>query len=77
MKEVREMMKVEKAGNFEKTLKGVRSKIDKLGARRLHHLKEKGIGTWLAATPNNMCATVLYRQLGSEMNFATDTVWIF
>ena len=33
--------------------------MNKLGARRLHHLKEKGIGTWLAATPNNMCATVL------------------
>ena len=59
MKEVREMMKVEKAGKFEKTLKGVRSKIDKLGARRLDSLKEKGTWTWLAVSPNNMCATVL------------------
>ena len=59
MKEVREMMKVEKAGKFEKTLKGVRSKIDKLGARRLDYLKEKGTGTWLAVSPNNMCTTVL------------------
>ena len=40
-------------------MKGVRSKIDKLGARRLDYLKEKGTATWLAATPNNMCGTVL------------------
>ena len=40
-------------------MKGVRSKIDKLGARRLDYLKEKGTRTWLAATPNNMCSTVL------------------
>ena len=59
MKEVREMMKAEKVRNFEKTLKGVRSKIDQLGARRLDYLNEKGTGTWLVATPNNMCGTVL------------------
>ena len=59
MKGVREMMKVEKAANFEKTLESVRSKMNKLGAQRLEYLKEKGSGTWLAATSNKPCGTVL------------------
>ena len=64
MKEVREMMKVEKAAKFEKTLESVRSKMDKLGAQRLDYLKEKGTWSWLVATPNNTCDTVL-----SEVEF--------
>ena len=61
MKEVRERMKVEKMGKFEKTLKDIRNMIDKLGAQRLDYLKGKGTGTWLplVATPNNTCGTVL------------------
>ena len=59
MKGVREMMKVKKAAKFEKTLESVRSKMDKLGTRRLDYSKEKGTGTWLATTPNNTCGTVL------------------
>ena len=44
-----------------KIWKVFRSKIDKLGVRRLDYWKEKekGTGTWLAATPNTMCGTVL------------------
>ena len=45
MTEVRERMKIEKAGNFEKILKGIRCKIDKLGAQYLYYLKEKDTGT--------------------------------
>ena len=40
MKEVRERMKVEKVGKFEKVLNGIRSNVDTLGARRLDYLKE-------------------------------------
>ena len=53
------MMEVEKGAKFEKTLESVRSKMNKLGARRLDYLKEKGTGAWLAATPNNTCGIVL------------------
>ena len=55
----REMVKVEKVAKFEKTLESIRSKMDKLGARRLDYLKEKGTETWLVATSNNTCGTVL------------------
>ena len=33
--------------------------MNKLGAQRLEYLKEKGSGTWLAATSNKPCGTVL------------------
>ena len=52
-------MKVEKAGNFEKVLEGVLSKIDKLEEWRLDYLKEKCTETWLTATPNNIYGIVL------------------
>ena len=52
-------MKVEKAGNFEKVLEGVLSKIDKLAAWHLDYLKEKCTGTWLTAIPNNIYGIVL------------------
>ena len=44
MKEVRVRMKVEKAGKFEETLKGVGSKIDKLVTRRLNYLRRTVLG---------------------------------
>ena len=53
------MMKVEKAAIFEKTLESVRSKMDKIAARRLDFLKENDTGTWLVAIPNKACGTVL------------------
>ena len=33
--------------------------MNKFGARILDYLREKGTGTWLAATPSNLCGTVL------------------
>ena len=33
--------------------------MDKVGARKLDYLREKGTGTWLAATPINLYGTVL------------------
>ena len=33
--------------------------MDKDGVRRLNYLKEKGTGTWLAATPSFICGTIL------------------
>ena len=70
-------MKVEKAGNFEKVLEGVLSKIDKLAAWHLDYLKEKCTGTWLTAIPNNIYMILSYRQLSPEMNFVIDTGCIF
>ena len=37
----------------------VRSRLDKNGIWRLDYFIDKGRGIWLAATPNNMCGTVL------------------
>ena len=45
-----------KADNF---LDGLKSKMDKLGARELDYLREMGTVIWSAATPNNLCGTVL------------------
>ena len=59
MKAVREEMKKKKSDASDEVLKKIEKEIDKKGARRLNYLKEKGTGTWLAATPSFMCGTVL------------------
>ena len=40
-------------------LDGLKNKMDKFGTRKLNYLRERGTGTWLAATPSNLCGTVL------------------
>ena len=59
MKEVREEMKKKKLAASDDVPRKVESGIDKNGARRLNYLKEKGTGTWLAATPSFICGTAL------------------
>ena len=57
-----ETMRVEirkkKTERSEILLEKIKNSIEKKGAMRLDYLKEKGTGTWLAATPNNLCGTV-------------------
>ena len=56
---VRARIKEEKVVKADKILDGLKSKMDKFGARKLDYLREKGTGTWLAATPINLCGTML------------------
>ena len=59
LKEVRVEIRKKKTERSEILLGTIKRSIEKKGARRLDYLKEKGTGTWLAATPNNLCGTVL------------------
>ena len=59
LKEVRVEIRKKKTEISEVLLEKSKSCIEKEGARRLDYLKEKGTGTWLVATPNNLCGTVL------------------
>ena len=59
MKDVREEIKKKKLAAANDELRNIESGIDKNGTRRLNYLKEKGIVTWLAATPSYICGTVL------------------
>ena len=59
LKEVRAEIRKKRTANSEILLKKIKSSIEKKGARRLKYLKEKRTGMWLAATPNDLCRTVL------------------
>ena len=53
MASVRARIKEEKVAKVDIILDGLKNQMDKKGARKLDYLREKGTGTWLAATPNN------------------------
>ena len=59
LKEVRVEIRKKKTERSKIFLEKIKSSIEKKGARRLDYIKEKETGTWLAATPNNLCGTVL------------------
>ena len=59
MKEVQEEMKKKKLAAADDVLRKIKSGIDKNRTRRLNYLKEKGTGSWLAATLSYICGTVL------------------
>ena len=55
MAAVRARIKEEKVVKADKILDGLKSKMNKFGARKLDYLREKGTvtGAWLAVTPSN------------------------
>ena len=59
LKEVRTGIRKKKANNSEILLEKIRSSTEKKGAKRLDYIKKKGTWTWLPATPENVCGTVL------------------
>ena len=54
MKGVREEMKKKKSAASDDLLRKVENGMDENGVRSLNYVKEKGTGTWLAATPSFM-----------------------
>ena len=59
MTAVRARIKEEKVAKADRILDGLKSKMDKFGARKVDYLREKGTGAWLASTPSNLCGTVI------------------
>ena len=68
MKDVRGEIKKKKLAAADDELRKFESGIDKNGTRRLNYLKEKGIGTWLAATPSYIYLALFSLLWNSEMD---------
>ena len=59
VREVREEVRSLRKTKACTTLRHVKSGLDKKESRRLDYSQERGTGTWLSATPNFACRTIL------------------